>query len=104
MNARTIWIITFALLLACVPVAARAEYPERTIRMIVPYPAGGSTDVAARIISDNIAKQLGATIIIDNRPGASGFIGAGAVARSTPDGYTLLFMGSGISSAPSLKD
>lgn len=104
MSLRTILALSLALVLACFPAVARAEYPERTIRMIVPYPAGGSTDVAARIISENMAKQLGATIIIDNRPGASGFIGAGAVARSAPDGYTLLFMGSGISSAPSLKD
>lgn len=104
MSPRTIVTLAFALWLACLPGGARAEYPERTIRMIVPYPAGGSTDVAARIISENMAKQLGATIIIDNRPGASGFIGAGAVARSAPDGYTLLFMGSGISSAPSLKE
>src|SRR4051812_41520658 len=104
MNPRTTWTLSLALLLACLPVVARAEYPERTIRMIVPYPAGGSTDVAARIISENMAKQLGVAIIIDNRAGASGFIGAGAVARSEGDGYTLLFMGSGISSAPSLKD
>ena len=104
MSPRTIVTLAFALWLAGIPGVARAEYPERTIRMIVPYPAGGSTDVAARIISENMAKQLGATIIIDNRPGASGFIGAGAVARSAPDGYTLLFMGSGISSAPSLKE
>jgi tripartite-type tricarboxylate transporter receptor subunit TctC len=97
---------TFAALLALVFsfATAQADFPERTIKMIVPYPAGGSTDIAARIVSENMAKTLGATIIIENRPGASGFIGAGAVARSTPDGYTLLFAGNGIASAPSLKD
>lgn len=97
---------TFAALLALVFSfgTAQADFPERTIKMIVPYPAGGSTDIAARIVSENMAKTLGATIIIENRPGASGFIGAGAVARSTPDGYTLLFAGNGIASAPSLKD
>lgn len=94
----------FAVLLLAMASAARADYPERTIRMIVPYPAGGSTDVAARLVSENMSKQMGVSIIIENKPGASGNIGAGFVARSEPDGYTLLFTGNGISSSPSLKD
>jgi tripartite-type tricarboxylate transporter receptor subunit TctC len=99
-------IVKLGLVLSLVLLAgsAFAEYPDHTIHMIVPYPAGGSTDVAARIVSENMSKQLGVPIIIENRPGASGFIGAGAVARSEPDGYRLLFAGSGISSGPSLKE
>jgi tripartite-type tricarboxylate transporter receptor subunit TctC len=94
-------------MLAGVAVAAgamAAEYPTRPIQVVVPYPAGGSTDLAARIVTDAMAKTLNAPIVIMNRPGASGFIGSAAVARSAPDGYTLLFAGNGIASAPSLPD
>jgi len=83
---------------------ALAAYPDRTIHIVVPYPAGGSTDVAARILGENLSKQLGVAVVIDNRPGASGFLGSGFVARSAGDGYTLLFAGSGIASAPSIKE
>jgi len=83
---------------------AAAAYPERPIRMVVPYAPGGSTDIAARIISVGMAKSLGVGVVVANQPGASGNIGAGAVARSAPDGYTFLFTGSGIASAPSIKD
>lgn len=93
-----------AFCVALSPGLAAADYPDRTIHIVVPYPAGGSTDLAARIISDSISKQLKTPVVIDNRPGASGFLGAGLVARAKPDGYTLLFAGNGISSGPSLKE
>ncbi|MGC1779428.1 MAG: tripartite tricarboxylate transporter substrate binding protein [Xanthobacteraceae bacterium] len=71
---------------------ARSEqaYPIRPIRLIVPYPAGGATDVVARIITEKMSEELGQQIIVDNRPGAGTMIGANFVARSAPDGYTML--------------
>ena len=78
------------------PVATNAEsYPERPIRIVVPYAAGGSTDNMARVMQDPLQKLLGQTIIIDNKPGASGIIAAREVIRSKPDGYTLFFVNNG---------
>lgn len=64
-------------------------WPTRTVRLIVPYPAGGSTDVLARIIAERLEKKLGQPWIIDNRPGAGGNIGIDGLAKSDPDGYTV---------------
>jgi tripartite-type tricarboxylate transporter receptor subunit TctC len=66
------------------------DYPNKPIKMITPYPPGGPTDVLARAISQKLGERLGQPIIIDNRPGASGMIGADLVAKAPPDGYTLL--------------
>ncbi|VWX61888.1 conserved hypothetical protein [Burkholderiales bacterium 8X] len=66
-------------------------YPGRSIKMVVPFPAGGGADVAARAFSDRLSALLGQPVVIDNKPGASGNIGAEMVARSPADGYTLLF-------------
>ena len=71
---------------------------------MVPYAAGGSTDIAARLVAEGLGKTLNTPIIVQNQPGASGNIGAASVARSAPDGYTLLLVGSGIASAPSMKE
>ena len=65
-------------------------YPNRTIRLIAPFPAGGGTDSAARIIAARLSELLGQQVMVDNRPGAGSNIGAEAAARSAPDGYTLL--------------
>lgn len=70
---------------------ADAAYPERPIRVVVPFPAGGGGDILARTVINKIAEQQGWTIVIENRPGAGGNIGVETVARSEPDGYTLSY-------------
>jgi tripartite-type tricarboxylate transporter receptor subunit TctC len=69
---------------------AQSAYPSRAIRLIVPYPAGGATDVVARVVAEKMSDSLGQPIVVDNRPGAGTMIGASTVARSSPDGYTVL--------------
>jgi len=71
--------------------AAAQTYPDRVIKMIVPYPAGGPTDVIARIVAEEMGKDLGQNVIVENVGGASGAIGTRAVARAEPDGYTIVF-------------
>ncbi len=73
-------------------VEARAQrYPDRLIRMVVPYPAGGPIDVTARLVVQRLSPILGQTVIIENRAGAGGALGTKLVASAAPDGYTLLF-------------
>ncbi len=72
------------------PALAQQEFPTKTIKIIAPYPPGGTTDLFARIIGDYLQKTWGQTVVIENRPGSSGMIGAGMVARSPGDGYTVL--------------
>ena len=71
-----------------------AAYPTQAIKLVVAYPAGGGTDTTARIVADRMSHVLGQTVVVDNRPGAAGTIGATAVANAKPDGYTLLFAAS----------
>jgi tripartite-type tricarboxylate transporter receptor subunit TctC len=75
---------------ALLPAAAFAAWPDHTIKLVVPYPPGGATDVIGRIIGQHLSTALGQTVVIDNRGGAGGDIGADVVAKSKPDGYTLL--------------
>jgi len=78
------------LLTAFSPDDASALYPDRIVRIVVPFAPGGGTDVIARTLAQEMAKDLGATVIIENKPGAGTIIGTQAVATSEPDGYTLL--------------
>ena len=82
-----------AALLALVAASALAQYPNRPLRLIVPFPPGGAVDILGRAIAMNAREALGQTIVIDNRPGFGGAVGSEIAARATPDGYTLL-MGS----------
>ncbi|KJK09625.1 LacI family transcriptional regulator [Burkholderiaceae bacterium 16] len=85
---RALCAITLAASLS--PASAQDGFPSRPIRMIVPWPAGGSVDVATRIVAEKLTLSLGQQVIVDNRPGAGGNIGAAAGAKAAPDGYTLL--------------
>jgi len=94
----------FVALLALVvvfPITMQAqEWPNRPVRFIVPYPAGGSTDVGARVIADHLSRALGQQIVVENKSGASGNIGFEAAARSAADGYTVLIAPDQVTSAP----
>jgi tripartite-type tricarboxylate transporter receptor subunit TctC len=82
--------LAFALLLS-ISATARAEYPERPIRMIVPFPPGGVTDVVARLVAERFTAEFGQQVIVDNKAGAGSVIGTDIVAKAPPDGYTILF-------------
>jgi len=80
---------SFLILAAVFATAAHAEYPEKPIKIVVPYPPGGSTDLLTRIIGQKLQESLKQPVIVENRGGASGIIGSDVVAKSAPDGYTL---------------
>src|SRR3954468_2513236 len=97
-----------ALILTCVlgaSVQAQSpadKYPDKSVRIIVPYPPGGSVDVLGRLIAQRMQENWGQTVIVENRPGAGTMIGTAAAAKSDPDGYTLIVVVSGHTINPAL--
>jgi tripartite-type tricarboxylate transporter receptor subunit TctC len=88
MSRRCAWVTTFLLL--CCSLAAAQPYPSRQITLIVPFAPGGPADFLGRLIGLKMSEDLGQQVVIDNRPGANTIIGAQALAKANPDGYTLL--------------
>ncbi|MSQ52861.1 MAG: tripartite tricarboxylate transporter substrate binding protein [Betaproteobacteria bacterium] len=84
--------LVLAMAIAAASTAALAQgYPDKPIRVIIPYPPGGTTDLVVRLVQNRLQSQLGQSLLIENRAGATGAIGAEAVARAAPDGYTLMY-------------
>ncbi|MGH8662380.1 MAG: Bug family tripartite tricarboxylate transporter substrate binding protein, partial [Burkholderiales bacterium] len=92
MERAGMWVLVCAWVATGMPaaLAQTGRYPERPIRLIVPWPPGGTVDVNARILGPAVSKSIGQQIVVDNRAGASGIIGTGAAAREKPDGYSLI--------------
>jgi len=93
----------FVLLILAIAASAASwgqDWPNRPVRFIVPYPAGGSTDIAARPIADYLSRALGQQVYVENKSGAAGIVGVEAGAKSAPDGYTILIAPDFVSSAP----
>lgn len=103
-NLRSIlWLACGLLALLPVTTACAQEYPNRPIRVIVPWPAGGLVDIAARAIGERVQTALGQALVIENKPGAGGAIGAEQVAKAAPDGYSLLFTTSALNMNAALR-
>lgn len=84
--------------------ASAQDYPTRPVKLLVGFPPGGSTDLAARALADKLGQALGQSVVVENKPGASGNIAADFVARSAPDGYTLLMAATSFATAPAFFD
>jgi tripartite-type tricarboxylate transporter receptor subunit TctC len=100
------WVRIFAVvaasLLASGAASAQSGFPAKAVHILVPYPAGGAVDVLARTLGDEVAKQWGQSVIVENRPGAGGVIASQALATSPPDGTTLMVVASGHATNPFL--
>ena len=96
MNWRALAAALVCGLVVAAPESRGAEYPTRPIKLVVPYPAGGPTDVLGRMVAEYLGRDLKQSVVVENKGGAQGAIGADAVAHAEPDGYTLLFTASSV--------
>jgi tripartite-type tricarboxylate transporter receptor subunit TctC len=101
-SARTLAIIGAVVAPAMFGSAWAQSWPSKTIKVIVPIGAGSAADIVPRIVFEHVSRKLGQPIVVENRPGAGGTIGAAAVAKADPDGYTLLAMSSSYTIAPAV--
>jgi tripartite-type tricarboxylate transporter receptor subunit TctC len=93
-------LLAVLLAIAISPVSWAQDWPARPVRFVVPYPPGGSTDIAARVLGEHLSRSLGQQIVVENKSGAGGVIGVESGAKSTPDGYTILIAPDFVASAP----
>jgi len=103
LRIRTVWSLFAALMLLAAPSHAQDGYPNRPITMIVPFAAGGSTDILARVIAQKMLENWGQQVIVETRPGAATVIGTSAAVQSPPDGYTVLITVSNLATNPALQ-
>jgi tripartite-type tricarboxylate transporter receptor subunit TctC len=89
-------------LIALTSFAVQAQYPTQTVRIIVGFPPGGTTDVIGRLVAQELTESLGKAVVVENRPGASGTIGSGLAAKASPDGHTLIVVPSTHGTAPAM--
>lgn len=82
---------------------AASDYPSKVIKMVVPFPPGGTSDYVGRVVAEQLGKELGQTVVVENMPGAAGVIGTVNVAKSAPDGYSLLLTSSDVTIVPSVQ-
>lgn len=85
-----VWMSSVGLMVLCVGVVSGQDYATKPIRLVVPWPPGGSNDIAARVLAPRLARSLGQSVVVDNRAGAGGIIGTDIVAKAVPDGYTIM--------------
>lgn len=105
MNHRAVWkLVLVAASVACAGTAMAQSFPSKPIRVIVPFTAGSTTDIIARAVSDRLAASLGQPVVIDNKPGAGGTLGAAAVAKADPDGHTILIHSSSHTVNPAMYE
>lgn len=94
--------VAAVVLASCCDVEAQSVFPAKPVHLLVPYPAGGAVDILGRSLGDELAKQWGQTVIVENRPGAGGVVASQVLATSAPDGYTLMVVASGHATNPFL--
>lgn len=102
-SIRRQFLFAIAVAALATPLAQGQDYPVKPIKLIVPYPPGGTTDQMARILQRQLSEKLGQQVVVDNKPGAAGVIGVESAAHSEPDGYTLVFTNSGNSTISAFK-